>query len=102
MRDQDRRDVQPLLDVPQILAKLDANTGVECAKRLVEEQYFGLEGQRPCQRHPLLLAAGKLRGHTLLETFQVDQVQQFGYTLLSLLPGDAAHIRPELDVLRDV
>ena len=64
--------VQPAEPLPQLLPHL----GVECAERLVEQQHLRLDGQRPGQRHPLPLAAGKLRGIPLFQPFQPDQVQQ--------------------------
>ena len=47
--------------VPDGAPQLDADLGVERAERLVEQQHLGLVGQRPGQRHPLLLAARELR-----------------------------------------
>ena len=50
------------LDPPDLVAELDPHLRVERRERLVEQQHRRLDGQRPGQRHALLLAAGELVG----------------------------------------
>ena len=49
---------------------------VERGERLVEQHHGRLDGQRPGQRHPLLLAAGQLVRVALAEAGQADRLQQ--------------------------
>ncbi len=59
--------VQPPQPAPQTLPHL----GVERAEGFVEQQHRGFDGQRASQRHPLPLAAGKLRGVAVRPGFPV-------------------------------
>src|SRR5450756_2424947 len=55
-----------LLFVPaEFLPEPDTDLGVQRGQGLVEQQHLGLDGQRPRQGHPLLLAAGHLVGVSL-------------------------------------
>ena len=60
MRHQDGRDAQPPLQQPQLDLHAFAQVLVQCAERLVQQQHRRLDHQCPCQRHALLLTAGKL------------------------------------------
>jgi len=44
-----------------------AGTAIEIAGRLISQQQLGLRDEGPCQRQPLLLAAGKL-SRTMMST----------------------------------
>ena len=59
--------VQPAEPGPQALADF----GIECTERFVQQQHLRLDGQRPRERRPLPLAAGKLRREPLAEAVQV-------------------------------
>ena len=61
VRDEHDRRAAPAIDVDQEVDDLVAGAGVEIAGRLVGEQDRRLVGQRPRDRHALLLAAGELR-----------------------------------------
>jgi hypothetical protein len=51
-------DAELALNVTDLLAERGAYFGIERRERLVEQQQFGLDRQRPRQRDPLLLPAG--------------------------------------------
>jgi hypothetical protein len=59
-----------------LVAKARPQRGVEGAEGLVQEDHLGRGGQRPCQRHALLLTARQLVGTSLSEPGQTDQIQQ--------------------------
>ncbi|EAU69883.1 permeases of the major facilitator superfamily [Stigmatella aurantiaca DW4/3-1] len=48
---------------------------IEAGEGLIEEQHPRSRGQRPGQRHPLLLTSRKRMGHPRLETAQPEQLQ---------------------------
>ena len=56
---------------PHLLPQL----GVEVRQRLVQQQHVGPDGQRPGQRHALLLAAGELPRQAVREPIQPHQAQ---------------------------
>ena len=60
VRDEQRGDALGELQPPDLVAQLHPHPRVERRQRLVEQQHRGRHGQRPGQRHPLLLAAGEL------------------------------------------
>ena len=62
VRDEHRRDAEPLLDVADLVAHLVAQLGIEIRQRLVEQQDRWADDQRAGQRHALLLAAGQSGG----------------------------------------
>jgi len=100
MRDDDRGDAEPLLE----LAKLDlhafAQPLVERAERLVEQQHGGLYDQRPRQRDALLLAAGKRLRHALRIGVQLDHLERFRDAARPLALWNAAHLQAEGQVAR--
>ena len=59
--DEDRGDVQLVVQPAQPAPQLLAHLGVERAERLVQQQHLRLDRQRARQRHALPLAAGELR-----------------------------------------
>ena len=67
VRHQDRRDAQAFLNGFQAAAQLSADLHVERSEGFVEQQDFGLVGERAGQRHALLLAARKLIGLALCQ-----------------------------------
>ncbi len=62
MGDVDEGDPDLALDLLQLDLQALAQLQVERAERLVEQQHLRQVDQRPRQRHPLLHAAGELRG----------------------------------------
>src|SRR5690554_1968360 len=99
MRDEDRRDAQPFLNLLQARPELGADLHVEGSKWLVEQEHFGLVCQRAGQRHTLLLAARKLVGVPVAEACQTDKLQKLVPALLPLRRRGSTDAQPELDVL---
>ena len=95
------RHPQPLHKALQLTASLD----VEGAKRLVEQQDFGIHGKRAGNGHALLHATGKLVGVEVGRLGHVDfgkvLVGDFGYARLrEVAPElDCSLVNAELDVL---
>ena len=100
MRDEQRGGAQPLLQGADLLTQLQPDLGVQRGQRLVEEQDPGLDGQRPGQRHPLLLAAGQLVRVLLALGGQADHVEQAGGPPLPLGGAEPAHPQPEAHVVQ--
>ena len=73
VRDEQRRDPHPLDQRPQLPARPLTEGGIEVGQRLVEQQHPRLRGQRPGERHPLLLAAGELLHAPALEPREVNE-----------------------------
>ena len=65
---------------PHLLAQL----GVERGQRLVEQQHIRIHHQRPRQRDPLLLAAGKLRRAARFLAGQLDQRERLLHLALDI------------------
>ena len=72
MRHDKHRNVPELLHLRQFLPQDAAQGCIQGRERLVEQQQGGLHGQRPRQRHPLLLAAGELSRPVLGPCLQVE------------------------------
>src|SRR5882757_6806106 len=66
-----------VVDVAQPAAQLAAHLRVERAERLVEQKHLGLDRHGAGERHALALAAGELRRVTLLQSRQLDEIEQF-------------------------
>jgi hypothetical protein len=60
MGDEHRGDVDLLVQLAQPAPQLLADLGIERAERLVEQKNTRLDGERPCERDALALAAGEL------------------------------------------
>ena len=75
VRDEDRRDADPRLDLLQLEAHLVAPPGVEIGERLVEQQHIGIADQRPRQRDALLLAAGQQRRRPVVQALEPEALQ---------------------------
>ena len=87
-----------LLFVPaDFLPEPDTDLGVQRGQGLVEQQHLGLDGQRPRQGHPLLLAAGHLVGVSLGLCREAHEVEHVTGPGTSLGLGHAAQAKPELD-----
>ena len=86
--DEQRGDVLPLLDAPDLVAHREAGRRVERRQRLVEQQRTRLEHQRAGERDALLLAAGELARQPVAETGEVDQLQHRLRTPLALAHVD--------------
>ena len=93
--DVDEGEAQLLLPAAQLGTHLDAQEGVECGQRLVQQQYTRLRDERPRQRHTLLLAARQFTGFALCQVAHGHTLQQvlclglaFGFT-------DTFHLQAE-------
>ena len=82
--DEQGRGAEPLLQRADLLPQLQPDLGVQRGQRLVEQQYPGLDGQRPGQRDALLLAAGQLVRVLPGLGGQPDHVQQVAGPLAPL------------------
>jgi hypothetical protein len=71
-----------------------AQAGVERPERLVEQDQAGLDGQRPGQCDPLLLATGELVRVAAAQAGQADRLQQVADGRAAALPPG----QPEPDV----
>jgi hypothetical protein len=74
--DEDRGDVQLVVQLAQPAPQLLAHLGVERAERLVEQQHARLDRQRAGQRDALALAAGQLRREAVGQPVELHQVEQ--------------------------
>src|ERR1700730_17183702 len=99
---EDEGDANLLLDAFQLKLHLLSELEIESAKRLVEEQDLGVIDKRPSQRHPLLLAAGELRGAPLAVPAEIDQLERFQHPSIDVLTGDLATAQSEGHVVEDV
>ena len=87
------------MQAAQPLSQILAHLGVERAERLVEQQHLGVDGQRTRERHTLTLSAGQLRGKTLLEDRESDDVEQFVDLGVDVLLGALTDLESERDVV---
>ncbi len=99
VRDVDGGNTQLLLDAADLLAQLHPDLGIQRRERLIQQQHARPDGQRPRQRHTLLLPAGKLVGVAVAILIQVDQAEHLADALLDLGLGGLAHLQPKTDVL---
>ncbi len=66
------RQIEPLLQLADIVTDAAAQLGVEIRKRLVEQQYLRLEHQRAGDRDALLLTARQLGVQPPIEALETD------------------------------
>ena len=96
--DEERGGADLELDATDLVAQLGAHLGVERRQRLVEQQHRRLDGQRPGQRDPLLLAAGELGGVVVGLVREPDELEHLPRPGGPLGPVDLAQPQAELDV----
>ena len=82
VRDEDRRDADPRLDLLQLEAHLVAPPRVEIGERLVEQQHVGIADERPAQRDALLLAARQQRRRPVVQALSPRRLQH-GHDLVA-------------------
>ena len=113
--DVQRRRFEAVREVFDLMPHLLAQLGVEIAQRLVEQQHGRLVGDRPRQRHALLLAAREQRRRTLRVAVQLDQAEGAHDLVLhdlarvfarAVLQGkgdvvEDGHVRPDGVALKD-
>ena len=90
------------MDFAQPLAQFLAHLRIERSERLVEQQHFGFDGERPSQRHALPLPPRKLLRIALFEPAELHQVEQFHGAAADFACGRACGARPDLQPERDV
>ncbi len=95
--DEDRRHVHLVVQVAQPGAQVLAHLGVEGTEGLVEQQHLRLDRQRPCQCHPLALAAGELGRVTVGEPVELDEAQQLVHPVGDLRLVPLADLQAEAD-----
>jgi len=61
-----------VVDVAQRAAELDPNLGVERAERLVQQQHFGIDGERARKRDALALPARQLRREPAFQLLELN------------------------------
>ena len=98
MRDDDQRHVELAVDAAQQVKDLRSRGGVECAGGLVAQHDGRIVGQRACDGHALLLAAGQLARIAVGQIGQSNQVKQIAGTLLALVFRRMVELQWERDV----
>ncbi len=78
-----------------------AGQRVERAERLVHQQHFRLDRQRPGDLQPLAHSAGQLRRKLAAVTIEVDHAQILVDGVVPGAPGDLPHAQAEAHVLLD-
>ena len=71
----DGRDAELLLDALDGVAHFHAQLGVQIGQRLVHQQHLRLDDDGAGERHALLLAAGEIRRHTILQMVDPDDLE---------------------------
>ena len=102
VRDQQRGRAVAAQDVAQFLRQTVAQAGIEVGEGLVQQQQLRTWCQGARQRHPLLLATGKLVRITSLQPSQTDQLQHLGDAFLALALGQGlqteGHIAADIEM----
>ena len=101
MGDDDRGDAELLLQLAQLHLHGLAQLGVERRQRLVEQEQFWRERQRPGDRDALPLPARKLGDRAVGKARQVHHLQQFVDALGLLFARRAADAQRVGDVVAD-
>ena len=99
VRHEHRRHVHDVVELPQPLAELGADAGVERAERLVEEEHLRLGRERAGEAHALPLPARELRRVAVAEVLELHEVQELVDALGDLRLRALAHLEAERDVL---
>ena len=77
MGHKDHGNVQPALELLQLLPQLYPKGGVQIGEGLVQQQDLGTGGHGPGQSHPLLLPAGQGADRRVLIPLQTHRTQLF-------------------------
>lgn len=88
-----------MVEPDDLLLHVAPDQRVERAERLVEQQDFGVHGERPRQSDALLLTAGELAGTPVLHAFEADLGDDLLGLLAALAPADALDFEPVRDVV---
>ena len=95
----DRRLADPLMQLLDLGAHIDAQLRIEIGERLIKQEQFRVAHQRAAHRDALALAAGELSGLAVEQRLDLQQRGDplDGFVLLS--PRHAAALHAEGDVL---
>ena len=99
---QDGGDPDPANQGPELAPGPLPEPRVEVGERLVEEEHPGLGGERPGQRHPLLLPSGERAHRPPLEPGELHQLERRPHPPLPVGRRHAEALEPEGDVLPHV
>ena len=73
--DEDGCNAHLVMQPAQPAAQIPANTRIECAERLIQQQHAWLHRQRAGEGNTLALAARELPGKAVAQTFELDELQ---------------------------
>src|SRR5207253_11166436 len=93
------RDLELVVQAPDLVAHLLAQVGVEVAEWLVEQQDVGLHHDGAGQRHALLLAARELGRVAVAQVTHAHHVEDAVDLVADLSTRQAADLEAEADVL---
>ena len=96
----DGRDLQGLVDPPDLEPHLLPEVGVEVRERLVQEEDRGLHDEGPRERDALLLTAGELPRVAVGEPLEPHERERLPEPSGPLRPGHVAELEPVGHVLR--
>ena len=92
------RDVNLVVQSPKPVPQFLADLGVECAERLIQQKHRGFDRERTGKSHALALAARELRGESVRELIEVDELEELIDLGLDLGLGLLADLQAEGDV----
>src|ERR1700730_594982 len=98
MRDEQDRLLRLQPDSQQLFLHELASLRVERCKRLIHQENFRVDKQRPGKVHALLHPTRQFVGIMVLETGKANKVDEMGGPLLSLSPGHAEAFEPVADI----
>ncbi len=87
------------MQLADLVAHAATQVGIKITQRLIEQQHFRFEDQRPGQRHALLLAAGDLIHIAIVKALQVHHRQRLFDAGFDLPTRYAEHLQAVADVL---
>ena len=102
VRDEERRQMNLLVETPEPTPQFLADFGVECTEGFVEQQYLGLDREGACQRDALPLTTGELAGETRVEALELHKFQQPVHAVRDVTRWRAIAARPDVEPEGDV
>ena len=94
VRDEDDRLLEALLEAQHLVLHLAPDQRVERRERLVEDQHFGIDGERPREADALLHAAAQLVGVRGLDRREPDDGEQLARAFVALTLSTPCTSRP--------
>ena len=89
------------VDAHKEVHQLQRPLGIQVSGGLVRNDGIGVIHESPGNGHPLLLAAGELRGIVIRLLFEAHQIQHIGNALTDLLVGRSHRPHDEVQVIVD-